>query len=302
MKERQLGLLPLVLKASLVVMLGFFFPIVYVLLPVFFLTEAVAQGLGKVLLCFLALCGVLALLSPLLGLGVLTLFGPLLLILHYGFVSRASWDRNVLFGTVVVFLSMMVLLISRGAISHLQDPEFPAQIAKLQEQALIQVGMQGESLQSYVEALPRLLSEMIGLLPALLLIASLVLSYATCALAVRSLRSRGIHVGFPGSLSSLRLPEGLFLVLFLVLGITMLFPRAVAPVESLLMENGQLLVGFLFFVGGLGFTSYLLERWKMPSFVRNVFLVAMVVLPFFRGFLLTVGLIDYALNIRRLGH
>ncbi|KGF09888.1 hypothetical protein HMPREF1633_11545 [Tissierellia bacterium S5-A11] len=290
------SLLPMILLSIGIGIIGILIPIAYVFLPMLFLTEAMDRGLVKIMGTFLGLCLVLEALVPRMGMVLFTLFGPLILILHYCLVTKKDLLTSLALSSGLFLLSILVVLQSTGVLGFIQKDNFPQEIIQMQREA----GIWQDSMTSYIPAFESMVRGMVQYLPAILVVLSLIVTYVTLTFTGRKLLLRGKLVVQPPSFFYFRLPQGIFAILgtFLVLGLV--FQADLDKFAPLLLNNGLVLVGFLFFIQGLALVDFSLVKLRMVRFFKAILLTMIVLTPLLQIPLAFLGLLDSLLNLRRI--
>ena len=98
------NLIKLTVKAMFIAVGGVVFPFVFIFFPSQFISESIKEGIVKTMASFLAVCLLLALLiGPSVGIGILTLFGPMILIFNYMIVNKKDVDHTIVITAVIFF-------------------------------------------------------------------------------------------------------------------------------------------------------------------------------------------------------
>ena len=280
--------------------LGIFFPILYIFFPMLFLTEALEQGMFKILLAYVGVCLVIGAISPILGFGIFTLFGPLILILHYCITSKQGILETVAASTGVLFAGVLVLLHTTGLVNLLRNPGFPAQFVEMQKVVFKDLGASQEVLTNFETNFSVIFQRMIELLPSLLVVVSLLISYVTFRFTGKNLLKKGKLIGQPPSFLFFSLPSGLLPISFGLLLLNMIPAPGYEGVRELMLNNATILFGFLFFIQGLSLFSFFGTKYKMHPMMKWVGLVLIMMTPGIQAPVAIMGMVDYVFNFRKI--
>ena len=171
------NLIKLTVKAMFIAVGGVVFPFVFIFFPSQFISESIKEGIVKTMASFLAVCLLLALLiGPSVGIGILTLFGPMILIFNYMIVNKKDVDHTIVITAVIFFVSMILNAYSLGITPEtLKSQETINKFIELQG-SLMQSGSTTVDIADQTEALTVLYNKSLQIMPAILLLVSLFFS------------------------------------------------------------------------------------------------------------------------------
>lgn len=288
--QRYLGLF---FRALLLASLGIFFPVLYIFFPYHFVVESLEEGIVKIMSLFLGLCLLMGVLvGPIVGISILTLFGPLILIFHYMISARMSVNATIL-ATTAVFLISMVLALYTGGVTpeSLSSPESLDNFLKIFKNiGDASLGTKAQFIEIYNAAIRQL--------PGVLIITALCVSYYTFKLTGRAMLMSGRVIDQPEPLRLITFSRGILVAL----GILLLIPllgidtgKFQAPLENL-----RLL--FLFFViaQGIGVLSYFLTAKRIVGFAYTIIMVVFIFVPVLNLALIVMGAGDMIFDFRKL--
>lgn len=280
--------------------LGIFFPVLYIFFPMLFLTEALEQGMFKILLAFIGVCLLIGVISPVLGFGIFTLFGPLILMLHYCITTKRGVLETLSASTAVLFTAFLVLMHTTGILELMKDPNLPAQILETQKEVLKNLGVAKETLSTFDRGFPLMFQRMLEILPSILVILSLVISYVTFSFTGRNLLRKGKLIGQPPSFIFFSLPSGLLPISVGLIVMGFIGGEALEGTWEIMMTNVTVLFGFLFFIQGLSVLSFFASKFKVLSILKWIALFFIILTPGIQVPIVMMGLMEYVFNFRRI--
>ncbi|EGS30542.1 putative membrane protein [Peptoniphilus sp. oral taxon 375 str. F0436] len=290
------SLLPMILQSIGIGIIGILFPIAYVFLPMLFLTEAIDKGLVKIMGTFVGLCLLLEALVPRMGMVLFTLFGPLILILHYCLVTKKDLVTSLTLSSGLFVVSILVVLETTGVLAFIQKDDFPQKFIEMQKKA----GIWQDSMTQYIPTFESMMRQMVQYLPAILIILSLIVTYVTLTFTGRKLLLRGKLVVQPPSFFYFRLPQGVFAVLGTVILVGLVFQTQMDEFAPLLANNGLVLTAFLFFIQGLAVVDFFFLKLRMFRLLKAILLTMIIFTPLMQVPVACLGLLDSLLNLRRI--
>lgn len=294
------SVLMLILKSMAIAMLGIFFPILYIFFPMLFLTEALEQGILKILLAFVGVCLLVGVLSPMIGFIIFTLFGPLILILHYCITTKKSILSTLAASTAVLFSAFMILTVTTGFADAVKDPALPGKIIESQREVLENMGNATGMADSLEASFPSVFRKTLQILPAITVLLSLTISYVTFSYTGRNMLKKGKLIGQPPSFVFFSLPSGLFPVFLGLFLFSLLGGELWASIREVLMTNLTVLFGFLFFIQGLAVISFYASKFRIVGIIKWIGLLFIIMTPGIQLPVAFFGLLDYGFNFRRI--
>ncbi|MFZ5591366.1 MAG: YybS family protein [Bacillota bacterium] len=161
----------------------------------------------------------------------------------------------------------------------------------------------GEAMGELQQVLEQAMRLAMLLLPANLVIWSVVLVYFTYVLAGAVLRRLGHHqIAPPPPLRQWRWPWYVIWVAIFGLGAVLLGDYAGLPWLTAAGQNILYVAGFLYLVIGLSVVSFHLGRRPWPRWVKALLVItALFYWPVFLAALVTLGILDPLFNLRRAG-
>lgn len=292
------NLLKLMTKSTFIALLGSFFPVLYILFPAMFVAESLKEGIVKTMGCFLGVCLILsALISPLVGISILTMFGPMILIFNYMIINKHDVNTTIVVNAILFFVSMIFISYTSGI-----TPE----ALKSQEMISKFIEMQRELLDSSVSMdlstadFTMIYNRTLQIMPSVLLLISLFMSYTTYTIAGRSLLRDKKIIMQPSSFIFFRLPNGIVISSIIgVLGI-ILFQEAIGDNYFVIIENIVIVMATLLFFEGLSVAKFFMMRAKLVGFLQILIMVSALVIPGVQIIFIGLGIFDVLLNFRNI--
>lgn len=282
----------------------YFIPYLLILFPAGFVVFSIRRNIK---LSGLSMVATLLIMSLVVGqtysVFLLILFLPITVSLSYLMKNRRKSLEILGFSTVVFFISILIILNLVDSSGAGFVPQLEASFKAIVES---QINMfQDMDLTSYEIAESKELLEsaykyILLIVPSILLLASLAMSYASYLVSVLGLKKMGIEIVNIPKFAKFRLPNNILpgvLVMFLV---TYIAGQLGFKYLDTITLNLVALIGFMFFIQGLAVVEHILKKMKM--FV--VFRVILYILFIFTAFMLTaismVGALDLVFDFRKL--
>lgn len=296
-----IGILKLVLASSLIALGGLVFPFLFLFFPVLFLTESFKQGIVRVMLTFLGVCLIMGyILSPSAGIILLALFGPLIMTLDYCIRSRQGVEVTMAAGILILLVSMVFVLYISGTLEAIQDGSLFEAVLSSQKLVLENAGMEADQVSSIIATTRTSLRLVHSLMPAILLLSSILIVYISYSMTGRRLLSQGKLIKQPSSFIFFRLPRQLVLPALLTL-LVLILGQSLADVDlEIVIRNLSLTVTALLAFQGLAVAGFYIMKWVSSSIARVIIMVLIFFIPGAQGVLSIVGLLDQGINLRRI--
>lgn len=238
------------------------------------------------------------------GIVLLILFGPLSLALVYGMKKRRRPLKVLVTGVLVFFTSTLIVF-------YLADSFTDVSIIKQMEAAFkdtlfIQLQMlEGMGLSNYeLDSARRMLEDaykyIILILPSILMLMALLVSYTNYIITVWILRKLGVGILQMPWLHKFTVPNN-FAIGVLVMFLGVFIGRSIdGTYYDTIFLNMMVLVGIVFILQGLAVINFYMIKWKMNMFIRGlVIFMAFVISPILTAITLLGGM-DMVLDFRKL--
>ena len=293
MKTTNLNILKLLLSSITITMLGLFFPPVYLFFPSLFLYYGIKDSIIKAILALLVPSFIMGYINPTLGLAIFVVFAPMILSLHYLITNKYGVDVSLGLASLVTFISILSIMYTYGINGSTLSSE--ESVRAYIEGAKLVLSKSGSLNTSNLEGnLRTMYLQTIALLPSIIVIISIAISYMTYLLTGRRLLKDGIIVMQPPSFEFLRLPK-----IFVAISILVLLILKLLGFQEIFM-NLALIFTFMTFVNGLATLKFLLFKMGASQFIQVLALVFFIFLPGMQIASAVLGLVDSLFNLRRL--
>lgn len=296
------NLLKLAVKSAFIAFGGFLFPLLYIFFPTMYVTESLKEGIIKIFLCFAVVCAMMGLLfTPIAGVVLFTLFGPLILVFHYMIVTKREVYTTLGICALVFFLSVLFILFSFGITGDvLNAPETKALIVE-NVKSLMETGDFG--LNSTVlepSMIIPIYNRSIQLLPATIIMISLIISYVTFTMTGRSLFLSGRLIPQPSSFEFFQLPKELIVWAGITLIGLYIVGTDIHEMVQVVFINLFTIMGFLLFFQGLSIMKFTMAKFGFGPMMQFLFMIVVFFTSFFQLIVALVGLTDTIFNFRKI--
>lgn len=298
-KNSTNNLVILALKAFVLMTLGVYFPVIYFFVPALFITESLKSGIVKVMAVFLIICcAILYFAGVYSAVSCLLLLGPFILLFNYLIITDRSVDFTIILTAVLFFISMVVVAYFLGITSTtLKSQEMINRFIETQGELIKQMGTNMEVSNS---ALVAMYNRGLQLIPSVMLLCSLIMSYLTYTFTGRNLLREKKVIKQPSSFIFFRLPSGFLLSGLIGVVLIYLFQDYFGSSYKVILENIIVVYSALLFFQGLSFIKFMLIRARVNRFVQFLIIVAALMFPEFQIVLVILGIADVIVNFRQI--
>lgn len=246
------GLFRLFTMSLFISIIGMIFPFFYVLFPSMFVVESVKEGIFKVmatLALLVLLIGALA--GPIVAIVIFTIFGPFILIFHYMIITDRSVSITILATSLIFFISIMVLFFAFGINADvLNSSETINKLINFYTNFASEAGLNDVDLALFSENAKIYYKKFLQILPSVLVISSVVISYITYTTAGRTLITKGKFIRQPSSLEFLKLPKEVIILSIVTVAIFSLTGDYFGPSGQVFIINLMNVIFFMLFASG----------------------------------------------------
>lgn len=242
--------------------------------------------------------------GPLQGLMVLLGFGILGVTLGYAIKKELSSNEIILLGSIASLSSKIIIILIGIWFLDINPLIFDVdQIDRIITQSLNfyqSIGLTGEQLDFLKESLTQTLNIFRIVFPAMLILASIFDVFINYIVARVVLKRFGYNLPGFSSFSNWRAPKSFFWSYFL--GIILIFLGVKYNIALLnkIGLNVQIFFTIAFFVCGLSLVVFLLERYKVKSFVKWIIYIMICIQPIFSQVATWIGILDVWIDFRKL--
>lgn len=298
-KIQGLRVLKLLLYSVLLVMGGLFVPILFAFIPAMFLSEMRFQGVLPISGVFVGACALIGLLTdPLLGLTILTVMGPLILILDYCMRTDRSVDTTMALGTLLFLVSLGFILYRTGTLQAIESGELMKNFSAVQGEILQRASLSETERARLAMTFKTTMNRAMDLLPAFFLLSGLVVVYLSYRISGRNMRIGGEKVICPGPFFLMHLPRVPVLISVGLFGTALAMNYFMTLGIEPYILNGLVVVVTLLACQGMSIVNFYLLRFVPSPIVRGFIMFFILVVPVGQMGLAALGLIDQIIDVR----
>lgn len=301
-ETNYMELIKLFARSMLISVVGMIFPFIYIFFPSMFVVEAVKKGILKVmatLVLVVLLIG--AIFGPLQAIIVFTIFGPLILIFHYMITTNKSISQTIMATSIIFFISIIVLMLSFGIDSNvLNSQDTINSITAFYGNIAREAGLSESDIITFTQSAEFLYKRFLQIMPSVMIIVSVVVSYFTYTVAGRTLLASGKFIKQPSSLEFLRIPREVVFLSIATFAITYLLRDYIGEWIGIFNINLLNIIYFLLFANGIGFLKFLMTRYGVKRFLQFIFIGLSLAISSLQLLVIIIGGIDALLNFRKI--
>lgn len=238
------------------------------------------------------------------GATIILMFAPLSLALNYCIKNRKTSFDTILISTAAFFLSFIILMVFEGKVENLnlgkQLEETFTQVLTVQIDMFKDMGMTNYEILQITDLLENNYKSIIVLIPSIIGIFSLVVSYANLFLSSVVLRKMGYGTVNPQRFSRFKLPNNIVPGIGIMLLVAIIVKKFQIQYHEALLFNLTFLVGFIFFIQGLAVLDFLLIKAKTRSIFRILILSLNIIFIPMSSILFFLGILDTIFDIRKI--
>lgn len=283
-----------------------YMPIILFLFPVAFVIIAVKNGIVQSILSMIITLIIISILvSQEWGIYLFISFVPITLVLTQTIKKRRKSIEVLGYSSIAFFLSSLLIL---GIVNTTNGMSFVSQLEEVFKQILsIQIDVfKDRGLTSYEilkirDYFEEFYKSFILIIPTLLLVSSLIVSYINYSLSVLGLRKLGIGIITIPRFSKFKLPSNFIpgtLVMFIALFI---IKKLNFPYYDNIVLNLGSLIALAFYIQGLAIVDFYLIKLKTKFMFRLIFLTFTILMAPLMTIIPIIGLIDLLFDFRKIG-
>ncbi|MBU5312042.1 YybS family protein [Tissierella carlieri] len=282
-----------------------FVPLLMLFIPLPFVVLGVRNGIYTNIISIIASSLIVgALLGFSSAASLILIFAPLSIAINYCINNRKSGFDTILISTVAFFLSFLILISFEGTILNLnfvkQLEENFRQILAMQIDMLNEMGMTKYEILQTADLLESTYKTIIVLIPSLMAIFSLSVSYANLFFSSIILRKMGYGTVNLQRFSRFKLPNNIIPGIGVMLLTAFIIKKLEIQYHEALLFNLTFLVGFIFFIQGLAVLDFLLIKAKMRLIFRILILSLNIVFIPISSIIFFIGILDTIFDIRKI--
>lgn len=237
------------------------------------------------------------------GIVLFQLFMPLSLVIIYEILNRRKFAEIMSYSTVVFFISCLLLyglvqdVTGSSIISQLEESF--REIVNAQVEIFRESGFTNYELSRTKAQLENTYSYMLSIIPAILIILSMFVSYINYYASVVVLRRFGIGVELTPSFSGIKLPRNIVPVSIVVFIVFYLARGLNIPKYEAIMLNTIVFTWFIFFIQGLSLVYYLMVKYKFKTLTRIIIVILLIFILPVGSLLSFIGFLDTIFDFRK---
>lgn len=276
------------------------------LFPIAFVVIGVKNGIVQSILSMIITLIIISILvSQEWAVYLLIIFAPITVSLIQTIKKRRKSIEVLGYSAIVFFLSSLLIL---GLVNTTSEMSFVSQLEEVFKQILsIQIdifkdrGLTSYQILKFKDYFEENYKSFILIIPTLLLISSLIISYINYSLSVLGLRKLGIGIVNIPRFSRFKLPSNFIpgtLVIFIALFI---IKKSNFPYYDNIVLNLGTLIALVFYIQGLAIVDFYLIKLKTKFMFRLVFLTFTILMAPLMTIIPIIGLADLLFDFRKIG-
>lgn len=282
-----------------------FFPLLILFIPVPFIVLGVRNGLYSNILSILLTSIIVELiLGDTIGASLVFVLAPLSIAINYCIKKRKDSKQTVLISVISFLVPFMILLILGIKIADIDlisemDAAFTEYMA-MQIDGLKEMGLTNHKILKIMDQVESGYNEIIMLIPSLISVFSLFITYINYLLAGIVLRKMGYELIKRPRLSKFKLPSNVLLGVGIMLLAGFIFIWLDIQNSQALLLNITFLIGIMFMIQGLAVFDFFLKKIKMKLVFRIILIVLSIVFLPMGSLIIFLGILDSIFDMRKL--
>lgn len=281
-------------------------PLLMLFIPVPFAILGIRNGIYINVISIIATSIIIGvLLGFISGVSIILIFAPLSLALNYCISKRKDSMETIFITTIAFFISFLVLIGLEANISNLNltkqlESNF-TQLLTMQIDMLNEVGMSKYEVLRTTDLLENAYKTIIILIPSLISIFSLAVSYINLLFSSIILRKMGYGIANYKRFSKFKLPNNIIPGIGIMLFTAFIIKTLKIQYHEALLINITFLISFVFFLQGLAVLDFLLIKSKLHVVFRILIISLNIVFIPMSSILFFIGIFDSIFDIRKIG-
>lgn len=304
-KNKNSEIIIVLLISTMLALFGlYYFQFIIFLYPLLFIILGVRHGLKYTLIGLLASATLISLIIDLvLGVLMFIAFMPLTITLINMIVKRKNPVETLIYSTITFLGSVLLIifLVNINGVSIIGQLKMNiTQAINNQLKVLEQLNLTKEQMAEIKNLHKNYLEIVLAMIPSVIMIFSLVVSYLNYLLSTLFLRKLGYAVVFVPKFSNFKLPRNIFFGLGIMFFATFLLARYNLFNSSEVIVNLIVLTLFIFFIQGISVIDYKLKNKNIRTVWRIFILLLILEMIPIAGFLIIIlGLFDAIFDFRK---
>lgn len=238
------------------------------------------------------------------GISLLFFIAPISISFNYCIKTRKRIGETLIISTLALFTSFLVLFIIEKQILNINImkavEEMIGENLSTQIEFLRDMGMTNYEILENVDFYEATYKTVIVLIPSLMVVFSLIITYVNLLLSSTILRKMGYGAYGVQKFSRLKLPSNIVSGIGMLYLLSYILIKTKVEYSQAFLSNLTFLTGFIFFLQGLAVLDFLLIRTKIKRFFRLLILgLNILFLPMSSIFFL-IGLLDQIFDLRKI--
>lgn len=277
--------------------LSVIFPPTIFFIPHRFLTFAYEDSIIKSMLFFLMVCVGVGLLSPMMGVFLLTICAPLILVLHYMMTMRVPSHYAIIAGGAITFVAGIIIMYAMGITGDtLLSEESINSYIQNAEEILRNAGLNSAQFNDMKANLILNFRNSVRLMPSIMVIIAMMLSYITYTKSARTIITNGRAVQFTKPFIWFRMPWSYTQIMVVVI---LILEYILKDMDTLNFNLKAILI-FSMFIQGVSVIKFYMNKIKMGGFIQGFVVLSMALFGWTQIIAVAIGFIDSLANVRRL--
>lgn len=305
-KNKRSEIIIVLLISTILALFGlYYFQFIIFLYPVLFIILGVRHGLKYTLISLLISSVLVSLIADVvLGVLMFIAFMPLTIIIINMIVKRKNPIETLIYSTITFLASVLLIifLVNINGVSIIGQLKMNiTQAINNQLKVLEQLNLTKEQMTEIRNLHRDYLEIVLAMIPSIIMIFSLVVSYINYLLSTSFLRKLGHAIVFVPKFSNFKLPRNIFLGLGIMFFATFLLNRYNLFNSYDVIINLIVLSLFIFFVQGISVIDYKL-KYKNIRTVWRIFILLLIfeIMPIAGFLVIILGLFDAIFDFRKL--
>ncbi|MGN9166093.1 DUF2232 domain-containing protein [Tissierellaceae bacterium HCP3S3_D8] len=304
-KRRTIETILLITIMALYTVFGLYYiPYILLLLPAPFIAFGVKNGIISNVINMIITCMIVGLIDSFgTTLFLIISFIPITIVSSYLIKKKRKNTEILGISAIVFFISLLIILSfvdagGGGFVAQLEEGF--KQLLSAQLDMFKDMDLTSYEILKLEELLENAYKYLLLIMPAILLVLSLVVSYLNYLLATIGLKKMKVGIFNIPKFSRFRLPNNIIPGMLIMFSIAYIMKKMEVPYNEAILVNLVVLVGFMFVIQGLSIVDYFFTRMRVYPIIR----VILYILFLFNSPMVTIisilGFIDIIFDIRRI--
>lgn len=294
----------IIILSTLLTLFGMhYFPFILILFPVLFIANIIKDGLSEGLTNMLVTILIIALVESLnVGMFLAITFIPFTIVISDLIKKRQANIKILGFSAITFFLSVLGLfvvvnLLGIDVVKYIED--IFRQIIDTQLEAMESVGLSNYEFFQTKELLEDTYKYLLLIIPSMILMLSVAVSYINYLLASMILEKFEINIVNIPKFSKFKLPNNVVIGTMLMFLLTFISGQLGFSYYETVLINIGVLVTMGLFVQGLAVVDFLLNKLKFKLIFKMIFYITFIFNSSLVSIITIIGLTDLIFDLRK---